>query len=480
MRHLSIAFAATVLAGVAAAQQPPIRAKGFPPYALDAPTPALAVWAACAAPPQPPITEKVSPPYVVVTPSPALAGDALALWYVKDTSHNSCTPNYSNETFSIEASDLAVWPPLYIVHLSYREWPHNVDTTCIAVRTEYGPRYSLPNVAIGNYTVMDGDSVVGSFGVAQGSSVSGIVTDDPGTTRRMSIPLADVLVSISTPPMYIVYAAIPIVPPYQYYYDTTRTAADGAFRFAAVPQDYYQLTFSKSGYATQSIPLSLARDTTGILVKMLPEGTVGSVSGTVTTVICPFVPPCVDMPVPQCTVGVSFGGCLGDIYPLQSAPQGLLYCPSYRAVTDSLGRFVIDSLPLSRSGERIYVSVYKPGYAAQSVDTAVYYMVPTQVSFSLDWVGVATAPDRGAAQAQASPVASYSRATNSIVLQLPSAQRVSLTVLGLDGRRIAQVAPERMLSAGAHTFAVGEPSSAGVRLVHIHGTTYNQTLRICR
>jgi hypothetical protein len=405
-------------------------------------------------------------PRLDVSPPSPVVGDTVALWYVKDVRPNACVPSYSNESVIVEQSPLAIWPPIYTVRLFYREWPHIVDTLCAQVQTEYGPRFSLLNVPIGNYTVMDGDSTVGSFSVTQGLGVSGMVTDDPGTTKRMTIPLRDVLVTIATPPMwYLMKVAGPILPPYQYYSDSTRTAADGAFRFAAVPQDYYQLTFSKSGYATQTIPLNLAKDTAGMLIKMVPEGTTGSVRGTVTRVICPFVPPCVAMPVPQCTVMVSFQDCSGGIVPMAGSFQGIRFCVSYTAVTDNLGRYVVDSLPLSRSGERIYVSVNKAGYGAQSVDTAMYYMIPTVVDFSLTWSGLAAGNGRASGQKAQAAVASYSSATNSITLRLPREQDVSLSF-------------ERRLPAGSSTVGLGAGSSAGIRIVHIHGAGLNETLRL--
>jgi hypothetical protein len=138
----------------------------------------------------------------------------------------------------------------------------------------------------------------------------------------------------------------------------------------------------------------------------------------------------------------------------------------------------VDSLPLSRSGERIYVSVNKAGYGAQSVDTAMYYMIPTVVDFSLTWSGLAAGNGRASGQKAQAAVASYSSATNSITLRLPREQDVSLTVFGLDGRVNTALSFERRLPAGSSTVGLGAGSSAGIRIVHIHGAGLNETLRL--
>jgi hypothetical protein len=64
------------------------------------------------------------------------------------------------------------------------------------------------------------------------------------------------------------------------------------------------------------------------------------------------------------------------------APVPIIF-DSYKAVTDASGHYLVDSIPLTQNGERVYVTAAKTGYTSQSVDTTVWNMMTTTVDFTI-------------------------------------------------------------------------------------------------
>jgi hypothetical protein len=115
-------------------------------------------------------------PYIIVTPSSPIANkDSVKLQIILGTASNSCmAPTFSNEKAVIQQSPLAVYPPQYIVTVSYKTIPVPPDKICpmIYAPINYGPVFDLGILSCGTYNIIDSDKSVGSFNISCESSNS--------------------------------------------------------------------------------------------------------------------------------------------------------------------------------------------------------------------------------------------------------------------------------------------------------------------
>ncbi len=122
-----------------------------------------------------PIAEELIPeptyPQIMITPSKPVEGDTVDFWLIKDMYSNSCVPTYTNGSYEIEKQPEDIYPPDFTIYLSYTEiWPSE-SLECLAVMTEYGPKFTFKDMEVGNYTVMDNNSIAGSFRVFENDGV---------------------------------------------------------------------------------------------------------------------------------------------------------------------------------------------------------------------------------------------------------------------------------------------------------------------
>ncbi len=116
--------------------------------------------------PKPPIIT-LEYPRINITPSQPVEGDTVDLRLIKDIHSNGCVPSYTDNSYKMEMEPEAVYPPEFTIYISYTEtWPP-YTLMCTAVMTEYGPRFTFEDMDVGNYTVIDGDNVVGTFQVLE-------------------------------------------------------------------------------------------------------------------------------------------------------------------------------------------------------------------------------------------------------------------------------------------------------------------------
>jgi hypothetical protein len=98
-------------------------------------------------------------PFISVTPaSPAAGKDSVKLLLALGTAGNSCmAPTFTDISYSIQQSPLAIYPPIYNVALSYTTVPVPPGKMCpmIYAPVDYGPAFSLGKLALGTYNVTD-------------------------------------------------------------------------------------------------------------------------------------------------------------------------------------------------------------------------------------------------------------------------------------------------------------------------------------
>jgi hypothetical protein len=284
-------------------------------------------------------------------------------------------------------------PPLNEIKISYRELA--VETfapiPCYNVQTEYGPNFNFGKLPAGDYTIIDStdsNRTLMHFTVADSPklfTISGKVTEDVGMSKVL-ITVTNAKVYLKKPLYYIMpLYAMPFIP--DSILDSATTDAQGAFSFKNVKQDSYTLSISATGYQSKDMPLSIASDA-ALSISLLPVNALGRIAGTVYQATPPGVVGCGYSPV-GCVVGtvegctVSVNMPLTIILPMES--KALAYLPTtvYKSVTNSLGAYTIDSIPLTYSDRTITVVARKDGFA-QDNKTAV--MQPDQfisVNFAL-------------------------------------------------------------------------------------------------
>ena len=211
--------------------------------------------------------------------------------------------------------------------------------------------------------------------------ISGTVTDDPFPAKRMPFPIKDVrvrlwqqLAILNSPSAS---SSIPV--PGQILRDSATTSSTGSFVFKPISPGTYQVSFDNPLYVSREISVSAVSDTS-FTVLLLAAGAHARVAGTVWAACSGFLGmPCILKPIPGCTVTVAPTGPVAFnayiTYPIIPV--------TYTAVTDSQGRYAVDSVPIEVNGEAISVSARAAGYTAQTVDTTIRNNMPTTVNFSL-------------------------------------------------------------------------------------------------
>jgi hypothetical protein len=264
---------------------------------------------------------------------------------------------------------------MYTIRLSYTETQPAPGTICKQVVTEYGPNFTLTDLAIGDYNVMDGETKVGEFRVRNPLySIKGIVTDDPYPAKRTPQPLGGVKIYLREPLLSISPVGYKTV-------DSAVTTADGTFGFKDILKGSYRLSFSVNGYNSTNKHINLESDTF-FEVKLLKDNAHAHVSGTVTTVTCNDNGTCTVHAVPECTVTVRFKD---NILPFIDSDIGKLAPPpTWTTVTDLHGNYTISDISLSKNHQKIEVSAHKKDYKTSTKTAELNNMTSTRVDFQLE------------------------------------------------------------------------------------------------
>ena len=214
--------------------------------------------------------------------------------------------------------------------------------------------------------------------------ISGMVIDQ---TYPMTRPIGNVRVRLWEQVAILnSQSAGAIAPvPGQILLDSTTTAVTGTFAFKSVSAGTYQVSFDNPSYVSRQISVYAPADTT-LTVFLLAAGARARVAGTVWTACWGSLGmPCFVKPIPGCTVVVSKTATILPIVPvaLNAAIIYPIISVGYTAVTDSQGRYAIDSIPLEVNGEGISVSAGAAGYVTQTIDSVIRNTATTTVNFSL-------------------------------------------------------------------------------------------------
>jgi hypothetical protein len=349
-------------------------------------------------------------PEPVITPASPIQGDSVSLWLVLGQNPTSCVPYYIT-SFSIQPNftGRCANPPCtttahYTIRVHYFEeiimetmasqaqnFVAPPPGICAQIVTQYGPRFNFGALNAGQYMVIDSASgtTITSFDVGasmQTSAISGQVFIDNGTPAPAStLPQCKVYLS----QYLLIYnsVAMPYKPPTTVV-DSTLTGANGNFTFSAVAKGSYQLSFVAPGFQTYTTSVSVPPDTF-ITASLLKTGACASVKGTVRTSKCRTygvaAPTCTVVPVAGCTVTVAYpvyNVALKKAADTIVGPLPPLY-GQYFAVTDTNGRYSIDSLPVYYTSRTVTVTAFKSDYVQDSKDVSLYPGSATIADFML-------------------------------------------------------------------------------------------------
>jgi hypothetical protein len=222
--------------------------------------------------------------------------------------------------------------------------------------------------------------IFGQIAVKQ-VSISGTVFDDPYPMKRLSMPIQQATVKLWEPLYILLNQAGPIIyPPTNQLIDSAITDAQGKFAFKPTIAGSYIVSADHSSYASRQIDVYATADTS-VNIVLVAKGAMASVAGTVWQPCPPYLN-CVRQPAAGCTVTVAKDGYLA--IPLADALiPAPIFTSSYKAVTDVSGHYLVDSIPLTQNGERVYVTAVKTGYTSQSADTSIWNMMTTTVDITL-------------------------------------------------------------------------------------------------
>jgi hypothetical protein len=323
-------------------------------------------------------------PYLTVTPDRPSPDDSVHVQLILGVKSNTCAPDYDTE-YVIERSLLTVYPPQFAVRIEYQEILPPAGQECDDVITEYGPRFAIGKLAAGKYTIMDGEDNVGSFDVAEGYDIRGVVSDDPYPMERMPLPIPGAKVYCKKAPYAIRKSRkseagdpIIIIPPMpMQIVDSAFTNESGAFAFDNLPEENYTITVSANDYKARTLNLSLDADT-ALAIKLLPKGAHAAFSGTVTELLCESIGgEGAVVPLPACSVVVYV-----------NRPSAYYSAPIPRlpvvAVTDDQGRYRIDSIAIDYNAQRATVTARKSGYLAETKSVELRNTETTTADFQLE------------------------------------------------------------------------------------------------
>jgi len=332
-------------------------------------------------------------PQAVLTPSAPTQNDSVALWLILGQSSSSCVPTYTASFKIMQTSNfVCVRAPCaqnYVIALTYTQNPPlMLGMPCLAVVTDYGPRFAFGKLAVGNYTVVDstgGGTEVTAFTVTEQTvsyRVSGTVIQDPGALA-VSVPIPNTAVYLKTGsglPVVLAKKSTAIAYPLYAIIDSTVTDASGKFSFASVPQGAYALGFVASGYQSRDVSIQVPPDTV-VNVSLLSTGAVCTVTGSVKKYQppCPGIP-CGSPPIEGCSVTVYVPVL---IQPQANAALPILLGNQYVSVTDAEGLYTIDSVPVTYDNSTVTVTASKAGYATESKQASLFSNSSVTVNFIL-------------------------------------------------------------------------------------------------
>jgi hypothetical protein len=236
-----------------------------------------------------------------------------------------------------------------------------------------------------------------------------------------------------------------------------------AFRSLATGTGY-RVTFSHPSYQYKQVNLTLEKDTT-LNVWMLPLDAAGGISGVITEK-CPDGMMCLwNPPVPGCTVEVwmSMLVCAMDAQWKAAAPDTVL-----RAVTDSLGRYRIEGVPIYESyscyGYSYRIHVSKAGFAAAYQSFEPAHLMTVTVNAEIERV---LATRQSVPQPRGGVLETVKVSGSNLVVTLAQAQSVGVELMLMDGRRVDEGSYSRFLTAGTHQLDIGTGITPGVYLVRV-------------
>jgi hypothetical protein len=418
-------------------------------------------------------------PYIEITPSQPTAGATIELRLIKGLHSNSQVPTYTKTAYSITASPLLIYPPAKTIVLAYTEtWP--VPGNALQVLTEYGPRFTLKEIPVGNYTIMDGNTKVGTFMVGGTNfTIKGTVCDDPFPMKRMTLPIPDAKVylksMVDVMPLYEAGAGI-VLPINRYVtIDSAVTDTKGAYAFKPVMPGNYQVTAMAKGFRNRNVDITVQKDTS-IAIHLLDAAAGASVRCTVVTVVDPpngTDPASVIKPLAGCTVSVSPDQLIAVPYTAKAFLAG----PTYTAITDANGICLISNLPLDFNGEPATVWGRKSGYVSAYQTVALYNTMTSSVKIALTFQSITGIVPHTALSAPA-PRVRYRAADSRLELRLTSDQMVSFTAYLPNGRTIEGLSVERRFAPGIHSMKLDSRRFGGsVILMRIVGRDFDETIR---
>jgi hypothetical protein len=331
-------------------------------------------------------------PYLVVSPGkPVARTDTVIMQIMVGTASNSCmAPAFSNTSFTIQESNLAVYPPNYTVLVKFTRDPPPEDKICTSVYApvDYGPRFFLGPLSPGMYQVVQdvGDldivsTVYGRFVIPDPDSISpalivvkGTVVDDPSPLKRASMPVPRASIyllqdltggSVGASIDRLIATGLR---------DSTMTDEKGHYSFIGMGVGAYIIACRHPDFRPASAEVTVRGDTT-VNFTLVPASASASVGGVVSEFLAGDAK---TIPMEGCTLLVT-----KDPVIMTATSAARIVAESvYRAVTDKNGAYLISDIPISSNGEQWGVLAYGNGY--REVKTVHLYNSAQQtVDFTL-------------------------------------------------------------------------------------------------
>jgi hypothetical protein len=246
--------------------------------------------------------------------------------------------------------------------------------------------------------------------------------------------------------------------------DSATSDRSGGYAFRSlVTGTEYRLRFSHPSYQYKQVNLTLEKDT-ALDVWMLPVGAAGSISGVVTEkcpdgMMCLWTPP-----VPGCTVDVQISMSICVMASRQKARADT----TLPAVTDSLGRYRIEGIPIHElypcQGYSYSIVVSKAGFATAHQNFEPAHLMTVTVNAELERL---LATRQSVPQPRGGVLETVKVSGSDLVVTLAQAQSVGVELMLMDGRRVDEGSYSRFLTAGTHQLDIGNGVAPGVYLVRV-------------
>jgi hypothetical protein len=439
----------------------------------------------------PPISVDIYPQYRFSPKVPEM-NDSVSFQLVKGQYNNSCIPLYV-KSFSIKQTSSnkcvrAPCPQDFNITITYKEFAPPYARPCLMVMTEYGPIYNFGILAVGTYTVIDStesNRVLTRFTVYEKKpayTLSGMVTEDVGMAKIL-IPIAKCKVYLKQPVSGSI--GILIYPPFYNYtiIDSTLTDAQGHYSFTSVDSGNYALSYIASGYQSKNEGTACSSNTR-IDVKLLPDNSYCTISGTVYEATPPGVVGCGISPVgcvvgtlAACTVSVSIPIIMYKSARSSAAVPSYVY--NFTAITDINGNYSIDSVQITYMNRSAYVTARKKGFAEESKSVTLMPRSPVTAYFALLRTNTSVRPVALEKLATGKHVLSYSSYTGTLSVNIPKAQVVSVSAFMINGQKAAPLLRKRSLTEGVTKINLKNAAvGTGVIIFKVVGEGFEETLRI--